>query len=534
MSPVERRGTGSLRTLLPRSPRRMALPALLAGAFSLGVLLSACSVGPNYVKPETEVSDQWKAAVTAELSAEEPDLQQWWTAFDDTLLTSLIVQAGENNKNLKVAVERIREARAIRGVSKADFFPQVNANGAYTRRQLSENALGNLEAPVGGIPPTNVWDLGFDASWEIDLFGRVRRQVEAATAEVEASVEDYRDVMVSLYAEVARNYVELRTLQERLAFARQNAKAQTESLDITRTRFETGLTSALDVAQAEANLSGTLSSIPPLETRLTAAFNRLAVLMGEQPGALEDELKDPAPIPRPTHDLATGVPANALRRRPDVRRAERQLAAQTARIGVATADFFPRLSLPGFIGWRSNDTGNLFNAGSLMWQFMPQFRWNIFSAGKVKNRVRAERARTEQALLNYEQSILLALEEVENTMTAYYQEQQRHQHLQDAVTAAERSVELVRTQYLSGLTNFQNLLDSQRTLFRRQDELSASSGKVVKDLIALNKALGGGWSYNAPVPGLSDDGDETEVSQAGGAVPSDPSPTVPPAGKVGE
>jgi len=498
-------------------------------------LLAGCAVGPNYVQPETEAPDQWQAAVSAEMNAEQPDLQHWWTAFDDTLLTSLIVRAGRNNKDLKVAVERIRESRALRGVDKADFFPQVNANGSYSRQQLSKNSLGELGSAIGDIPPANVWDLNFDASWEIDLFGRVRRKVEASTAEVEASVEDYRDVMVTLYADVARNYVELRTIQQRLAFARENARAQTESLDITRTRYETGLTSALDVAQAEANLSGTLSSIPPLETQLTAAFNRLAVLLGEQPGALQEELKDPAPIPQPKYDLTAGVPADALRRRPDVRRAERRLAAQTARIGVATADFFPRLSLPGFIGWKSNDTDNLFNSGSLVWQFMPRFRWNIFSAGKVKNRVRAERARTEQALLGYEQSILLALEEVENTLTAYHQEQQRNRHLQDAVTAAERSVELVRTQYLSGLTNFQNLLDSQRTLFQRQDELSASSGQVVKDLIAVNKALGGGWDYTAPVPGLTDDGDETRVSQAASPLPPDSTAKTPPsAGKVSE
>ena len=530
MSPAASPGTGS-----PPFPLRIVAGAvLLAGVVFVAGLFSGCSVGPNYVQPQTELSDQWNAAVTAEMNAEEPDLQQWWTAFDDTLLTSLIVRAAESNKDLKVATERIRESRAIRGVSKADFFPQVDAKGSFSRQQISENSLGNLAPASGGIPPANTWDLGFDASWEIDLFGRVRRQVEASTAEVEASVEDYRDVMVTLYADVARNYVELRTVQERLAFAHKNAKAQTESLDITRTRYETGLTSALDVAQAEANLSGTLSSIPPLETQLTASFNRLAVLLGEQPGSLQEELRDPAPIPRSKHDLTTGVPANALRRRPDVRRAERQLAAQTARIGVATADFFPRLSLPGFIGWKSNDTSNLFNSGSLVWGFLPQFRWNIFSAGKVKNQVRTERARTEQALLQYEQSILLALEEVENTMTAYSQEQLRNQHLNDAVTAAERSVELVRTQYLSGLTNFQNLLDSQRTLFTRQDELSASSGQVVKDLIALNKALGGGWSYTAPVPGLQDDGDATELSQADAKAPPVAAITPPPAGKVGE
>ena len=305
--------------------------------------------------------------------------------------------------------------------------------------------------------------------------------VEASTAEMQASVEDYRDVMISLSAEVASSYIGVRTTQRRLAYARQNVEAQTESLDITRTRYDTGLTSALDVAQAEANLSGTLSTIPQLETDLEISLNRLAVLLGENPGSLHEELGPPKDIPVPTSEVARGMPADLLRRRPDIRRAERELAAQTARIGVATSDLFPKFGLPGQLGWESKETDNWFNAGSLMWNFMPSFRWNIFSAGKVKNNIAAEEARTEALLLRYEQTILLALEEVENSLTAYQQEQLRN-HLSDAVESAGRSVELVRTQYLSGLTNFQNLLDSQRTLFTRQDDLAQSEGRVVQDL----------------------------------------------------
>ncbi len=471
---------------------------LIPFALSLG----GCAVGPDYVRPETEtpVPDAWNTEIRAELSKPQSETKEWWTAFEDTMLTHLIARADTMNRDLRVAIARIEEARALRGIDKADFWPQVSAAGSFTRQQISNNGQGAFLGADGDIPANNMWFAGFDAAWELDVFGGIRRRVEASTAELQASVEDYRDVMVTLYAEVASSYIQVRTTQTRLSFAHDNVEAQRGSLDITRTRFETGLTSALDVAQAEANLSGTLSTIPQLDARLVAALNRLAVLLGESPGALDEQLGPPLAIPIPTSEVTRGMPAELLRRRPDIRRAERQLAAQTARIGVATSDLYPKFGLPGMLGWQSKDSDNLFNASSLTWSFMPTIKWNIFNAGKVKNNIKAEEARTESALLFYEQTILLALEEVENALTNYQQEQLRRKHLRDAVDAAGRSVELVQTQYLSGLTNFQNLLDSQRTLFTREDDLASSEGLVVQNLIALNKALGGGWSLEDEYP----------------------------------
>ena len=468
----------------------------------LGLAITGCAVGPDYVRPETDqpVPDAWSTKIEADLMKPQSDTRDWWMAFGDTMLTNLIARAESENRDLRIAIARIEESRALRGIQKSQFWPQINATGSFQRQQLSSNGRGAILGGGDDLPPVNVWFAGFDATWELDVFGGIRRRVEASTAEMQASVEDYRDVMISLSAEVASSYIGVRTTQRRLAYARQNVEAQTESLDITRTRYDTGLTSALDVAQAEANLSGTLSTIPQLETDLEISLNRLAVLLGENPGSLHEELGPPKDIPVPTSEVARGMPADLLRRRPDIRRAERELAAQTARIGVATSDLFPKFGLPGQLGWESKETDNWFNAGSLMWNFMPSFRWNIFSAGKVKNNIAAEEARTEALLLRYEQTILLALEEVENSLTAYQQEQLRRNHLSDAVESAGRSVELVRTQYLSGLTNFQNLLDSQRTLFTRQDDLAQSEGRVVQDLIVLNKALGGGWSLDDPYP----------------------------------
>ncbi len=498
---------GSLRTVDLAARLRCVFGCL---AISTSLFLGGCAVGPDYVPPEIEMPDQWESAVVEELAEEEPDLEQWWTAFNDPQLSELISRATESNKNLQVAVLRVTEARALRGIANADFFPQVDAGGSYSRSQSSENTA--FGAATGGEAVDN-WNLGFDAAWEIDVFGRVRRSVEAAEAEIEVSIEDYRDVLVSLYAEVAVTYVEIRSVQARLDYARSNVESQTESVKITRDRFEAGLTSALDVAQAEGNLASTESSIPSLETSLVAGLNRLAVLLGENPGALNQELQTAREIPSASVEIAIGMPAELLRRRPDVRRSERLLAAQTARIGVATADLYPSFSLPGFLGLESEDVGDLFSGESLTWNLSPGFRWKIFSAGKIRNRIKVEEARTEQALLRYEQSILFALEEVENTMVAYRQERIRRDHLADAVAASERSVEMVRTQYTSGLTNFQNVLDSQRSLFIRQDELADSEGRVVQNLIALNKALGGGWSLDAPAP----DEEMPEENQASAA-----------------
>ncbi len=294
--------------------------------------------------------------------------------------------------------------------------------------------------------------------------------------------------------------MDARSFQARIAFAEANAAAQRESLQLTRDRFNSGLTSALDVAQAESNLATTEAQIPAMRIVLAAIRNRLSVLLGQPPGAVDVLLADSAGIPTAPVDVLTGVPIDLLRRRPDVRRAERLLAAQTAQIGVATADLYPRFSLTAFLGLESLDISDLAKGPSLTWGIVPGFSWNIFSAGKVKSNIRVEEARAEQALVAYEQSVLFAIEDVEGAATAFVEERTRLARLQEAVDASQRSVDLVRTQYLSGLTNFQNLLDTQRSLFQQQDQLASSQGQVVLNLIALNRALGGGWAPGEPDP----------------------------------
>lgn len=464
-------------------------------------LLAACTVGPDYEPPDFNaetVPDQWRTTVETEMAADTTDLEMWWVSFNDSLLTEFIKRAEFGNLDLQAAVGRVAEARAIRGVAKGGYWPDIALGGAYSYQKLSENGLQGAQVPEGTesplADPFDSWTFGIDLSWEIDLFGRIRRTVEAADAQLQASVEDYRDVLVTLYAEVGSAYVDARAFQLRLDFATQNVAAQENSLELTRDRFNAGLTSALDVAQAEQNLAQTRSTIPALDIGLEAALNRLAVLLGEAPGSIHDELQENTGLPQPDDKVAYGIPADLLRRRPDIRQAERLLASQTARIGIATADLYPTLSLGGSVGLEALEFDDLGDGGSGFFGIVPKISWPIFTGGKIRNRIRAEEARTAQALAAYEQTVLRALEEVQNALVAYGQEKMRRDRLLEAVNASQRAVDLVETQYLSGLTNFQNFLDSQRSLFRQQDELAQSSGQVRNNLIALNRALGGGWS----------------------------------------
>ncbi len=495
-------GIGHLRVRVNPQIRVLPVPALL---LPLLAAFAACTVGPDYEPPDltTTVPDQWHLAVETEMTADTTDLEMWWLTFNDSLLTDLIRRAEFGNLDLQAAVGRVAEARAIRGVAKGGYWPDIGLGGAYSYQKLSENGLQGAQAGQPGdegdlnpllAEPFDSWVFGLDMSWEIDLFGRIRRTVEASDAQLQASVEDYRDVLVTLYAEVGSAYVDSRAFQTRLDFAQQNVESQRSSLELTRDRFNAGLTSALDVAQAEQNLAQTESTIPSLEIGLEVSLNRLAVLLGDAPGALHVELKAHAGLPRPDDKVAYGIPADLLRRRPDIRQSERLLASQTARIGIATADLYPTLSLGGTIGMEALDFEDLAEGSSLFWSLVPQISWPIFTGGKIQNRIRAEEARTQQALAAYEQTVLRALEEVQNALVAYGQEKQRRDRLLDAVRASQRAVDLVETQYVSGLTNFQNFLDAQRSLFRQQDELAQSAGQVVNNLITLNRSLGGGWA----------------------------------------
>lgn len=508
----------------------------LALVLFCGTLLMGCAVGPDYEEPELVLPDAWQEAVVADVTGDAPPLSTWWEGFNDPLLTSLIERSAETSRNVVVAAARVEEARAIRGVAKAPLFPDLVLTGSYTRSRPSENsAQGAIVEAIGGEAGevTENFQAGFDSFWEIDLWGRIRRQVEAADASLQASVEDYRDVLVTLFADVAAAYVDVRTAQERIRFARENVDLQTESAQLTRDRFNAGLTSALDVAQAESNLANSSAQIPLLEFELERAKNRLAVLVGVNPGTLDEELAEPTGIPVPDAAITQVLPAELLRRRPDIRSAERRLAAQTALVGARKAELYPSFSLAGVLELVSVDAGELFSGESTQWTLLPGLRWNLFSGGRIRNQVRVEEARTAQALAGYEQSVLLALEEAENSLIGLQRTRVRRERLTVAVTATQRAVDLVRTQYLSGLTNFQNVLDSQRSLFDQQDQLAVTEGDAVQALIALNKALGGGWDVDGVDAVAASPTEQVDSVATGADLPSTGGDGSPPSGDGG-
>jgi multidrug efflux system outer membrane protein len=462
---------------------------LSAGMVALFLLSGCATVGPDYSPPELETPDAWHQELTNGLSGGEADIQTWWTVFDDPVLDSLIDRAAAGNLTLKVAAARIQEARALRGVAAGELVPDLDATAAAFRTRVSEEIV-----PVTSNRRDNFFQTGLDASWEIDVWGRIRRSVESADADLDASVENYRDALVLLFADVASTYVEVRTLQERLALAENNVRLQSETLQLTKDRYEAEIASLLEVRQAELNLASTESAIPALRILLRNSIHRLGVLLGEHPSALADELAMSVPIPDPPGNVVVGLPAELLRQRPDVRRAERELAAQTARIGVATADLYPRFSLLGTFAFEATDVGDLVHGDSVAFKFGPALRWNLFDGGRIRNFIKVEEARTEQALYGYEQTVLLALEDFENALVGYTHELERKDALARAVAASQESVDLVMVLYKTGLTDFQNVLDMQRALFQQQDLSAQSEGDVAQNLIRIYKALGGGWA----------------------------------------
>jgi outer membrane protein, multidrug efflux system len=484
------------------------LPVL--GAFLLSALLAGCAVGPDYMPPKAETPEGWHNPPDPALVPEAAAIREWWTVFNDPLLTQLVKDAIEDNRDLKVAVARVKEARAQLGVAVGEWFPQADAYGDVERSRKSDNALM-------AVGTNTTYSLGIASNWEIDVFGRISRSVESATAHYEASEEDRNDVLVSLCAEVARTYLAVRTLQTRLEASRGNIESQKQVVQLTQTRFKFGLATDLDVAQAQQVLATSESELPSLRKGITEAINTLAVLLGRPPGALTETLSAPAPIPMLPDQVAVGVPADLLRRRPDVRRVERELAAQTARIGVATADLYPQFTLSGSFGWAALASGDVFLKGSREWDLFPGVRWNVFDAGRIRNQIKVEDARTEQALLGYEQTILVALKEVENALNAYAEERLRVQSLEDAVTAAQRALYLATALYKEGLVDFQNVLDAQRSLFVLENLLAEGRGATAADLVDLYRALGGGWEEVPSPPnqaGPSGPGDSTEAPPA--------------------
>jgi multidrug efflux system outer membrane protein len=474
----------------------------VASTLAFVLFAAGCTVGPDYKEPALALPPAWIEAEQKGAGTQPADLAKWWTEFKDPQLDSLIERAVRSNLDLRVAEGRIREARAALGVAGADLWPTVDVAGSYSRNRSSQNAVGSrfqgaVAAPSSGAElEQNLFRTGFDAGWEIDVFGGARRRIEAAEANLGASVEDRRAVLVTLLGDVAKNYIDVRGFQRRLSVAQENLAAQQETLRLTRIRFDAGLAADLEVAQAEVLASTTAAQIPELQSALKHAMYRLDVLLGEQPGRLADEIAKEAPIPALPPEARVGLPAELLRRRPDIRRAERQLAAATAEVGAATADLYPKFSLIGAFGLQSISASDWFSGPSRFWSIGPTIRWPVFDAGKIRANIEIRSAQQEQALRLYEKSVLTSLEEVENALVAYGNEQVRYRSLLAAASSSRRAVSMSNDLYLQGLVPFFSVLIDQRVLYLVESDLAQSEAALASNLVALYKALGGGWETN--------------------------------------
>jgi outer membrane protein, multidrug efflux system len=481
-----------------RTERRAGGRTWLCAVLGLA-LVGGCAVGPDYRTPPADVPSGWARAeqrpstrpstgpsvtTTAPL-----DVVQWWTRFNDAELDSLVARAVHSNLDLRLATARLRQARAARGVVSAGFWPTVDVSGSYSRSQGGGGS--NTGGPQAG---RDLFRVGLDAAWELDVFGGVRRNIEAAEADITSAVEDRRDVLVTLAAEVALNYLDLRGFQRQVAIAERNLAAQRRTADLTRQRQQLGgFASALDVANAEAQVATTESRIPDLETLVRQAIYSMSVLLGLEPAALLQELSAEGPIPATPPVVPIGLPSDLLRRRPDIRRADANLHAATARIGVATADLFPRFSLTGSLGFQGDKASSVARWDNRFWSVGPSVSWPLFDAGRIRSNIEVQNAVQEQALLTYRATILTALQDVENALVAYANEQQRRAILTDAVAADRRAVDLAQRLYAAGNIEFLDVLTAQRSLFASEDALVQSDRTVATNLVALYKALGGGW-----------------------------------------
>jgi NodT family efflux transporter outer membrane factor (OMF) lipoprotein len=454
---------------------------------------NGCKVGPNFHEPPARITAAWIDAADPQLATTPADTAAWWTVFNDPMLNSLVEAAHRENLDLKTAGTRVLEAQAQRNIAAGNLFPQTqNAIGDYAHVQLGKN-LNVLGSPLAALPTSlNVWATGFNASWEIDFWGRLRRGVESSNAELGASVEAYHNALVTLVADVASNYVQIRMFQQRIGYAQRNVVIQQGTLRLAEARLKAGKATALDVKQARSSLAQTEASIPPLVLGARQANNRLCVLLGMPPHDLLPSL-DTGPIPAAPPALAVGIPAALLNRRPDVRQALREAAAQSAQIGIAEADFYPRFGVTGFLGFTADDIRHLFAENSFTALILPSFQWKILNYGRIVNNVHGQEARLQEKLLQYQKAVLTASREVEDALTGFLQYQHQARNLAESAAEAEGAMELVQAQYAQGLVDFNRVLTAQTQLVSLRDGLAASRGNIAMSAIAAYRALGGGW-----------------------------------------
>jgi len=476
----------------------------ICGVLVAVLWLSGCTmVGPDFVKPEAPVEKEWMEARDPDIKSEPSDYKEWWSVFNDPVLNSLVENAYQQNLPLQIAGLRIFQTRAQLGVLIGNVYPQLQqGRGGADYNRLSENSPNSINID------DSFWqyNAGFDVAWELDVWGKFRRAVESGVANFESSIAGYDDVLVSLTAEVARTYVVLRTFEERLEIARENVKIQQRSLQIAEIRFKAGAVTELDVVQAKSLLKNTEASIPRFEAGIRQAKNALAILLGKLPGEIDHLLSGAKLIPKAPPQVVVDIPAELLRRRPDIQLAEYQIATQTPLIGVSKADLFPAFELFGSFGLLTSSSRNtksggvdgssfsdLFESDSFEFFGGPSILWNLFNYGRINNQVRVEDALLQQLIVNYEDTVLRAQQEVEDSLVGFLRKQEEAGFLQDSVTASQRSVDLSMLQYKEGLVDYQRVLDSQRFLTDQQDVWTATRGDVILNLIGMYKAMGGGW-----------------------------------------
>jgi NodT family efflux transporter outer membrane factor (OMF) lipoprotein len=473
------------------------------------VLMVGCSVGPDFKRPDPHAPAQWSpASASGALSTEPQAVVDWWSSFQEPLLSSLIERSATSNFDVRAAVLRITEARAQSEVAEAAFWPKVDANASYSRQRISEQTangaaltrFGNVNIPgvptVGFPNPYSQFQLGASASWEIDLFGRVRRSVEAANADLQASVEDQHAVFVSMCADVARTYIELRGAQLRKEVTARSLATQKEIYDLTRQRRAVGMTTEFDVANAGAQLDTTQAQVPQLDSEVTRDINQLSLLLGREPDALRSELAQVRTVPQVPPVLPIGLPADLARRRPDIREAEARLHAATARIGVAVGDLFPRLTLSASGGTQSETGAELLKWASRFGSIGPTFEMPVFDGSRWAT-VRLQNVKAQEAALDYERTVLSALHEVENGLATYKADRDRGVSLAAAVEESRDALSLARDRYSSGVASFIDVLDAERTLQQNELSLATNTTALATDVVAIYRALGGGWETGA-------------------------------------
>jgi NodT family efflux transporter outer membrane factor (OMF) lipoprotein len=492
-----------------RIPRLRLLAPLLVGA-----LLSGCTslsdyihnglkVGPNYVKPPAPVAPQWIDAADVRVRSETDDLSQWWKVFNDPVLDDLICHAYRQNLTLREAGFRVLQARAQYGIAVGEIFPQTqNVSGNYTRTATSITALtgGSFGSAFGGggalTTPFNQYfgevTSNFNLAWELDFWGRFRRTIEASRADLDASVEGYDDVLVTLLGDVAANYVQLRILQRQIELLNENAEAQRIPVKIAQARFDLGKSTELDLSQAKSTLAQTLAQVPQKEIAVRQVSNRLCVLLGIPPEELEKRLAKQT-IPEAPKEVAVGIPADLLRRRPDVRRAERQAAAESARIGVAVSQLYPHISINGTFGWQAPHLNQLFTPLAFQGSYGPSFQWDILNYGRLANNVRFEKAKFQEVVATYQNKVLTAAEEVENGMAMFLKAQEEVKLLAESVVEAKKALRIGTAEYQAGKVDFNRVSVLEQNLVQQENLLTQARGDVALGLIQVYRALGGGW-----------------------------------------